>query len=159
MARQTRDSLGPQRAREGSGPDESHDAQAVIEQRSAFWQGPIPPPAVLREFGEIVPDAPERILRQWENESAHRRAMERGALDSHHRRSVQGLWNAIVFALGALVTANVALALHEPQAAMVLGGGTIASVVAIFIYQRRTPMPAKGIHGTKPGASSPAREL
>ena len=69
--------------------------------------------------------------------------MERGSLESNHRRGVQGLWNAIVFALGALGTANVALVLHEPQAAMVLGGGTIASVVGIFIYQRRAATTSK----------------
>jgi uncharacterized membrane protein len=129
----------------------------VIEHRAAFWQGPIPPPAVLREFGEIVPDAPERILRQWENESEHRRRMEHGALEAHHKRSVQGLWNAIVFALGSLITSNVALVLHEPQAAMVLGGGTIASVVAIFIYQRRAPSVARSANEAKPKTNLPGR--
>lgn len=82
--------------------------------------------------------------------------MERGALESNHKRGVQGLWNAIIFALGTLGTANVALVLHEPQAAMVLGGGTIASVVGIFIYQRRAATASKPA-APKGGSNLPER--
>lgn len=37
--------------------------------------GPLPPPDLLREYGEIVPNSPERIIRMMEDEAKHRRTI------------------------------------------------------------------------------------
>lgn len=116
---------------------ELHDPQ-VVRSASAFWKGPLPPPAALEAFRQIEPTAPERIIRQWEQESDHRRNYETNALAAATRRGEIGLRNAIWFALAALAVAVVALFLHEPWVAGTIGGGTIVSVVGAFVYQRRT---------------------
>ena len=109
---------------------------ATDVERGTYWQGPLPPPAVLEQFGRLVPDAPERIFRQWEAESDHRRAYEREALAAAIRRDARGQVSALVFALTALSVAAFALWLGEPWVAGTIGGGTIASVVGAFLYQR-----------------------
>nr|WP_301301891.1 DUF2335 domain-containing protein [Methylorubrum extorquens] len=96
----------------------------------------MPPPAVIEEFRELVPDAPERIFRQWEGESEHRRAYEKTALEASIRRDLIGQLSATLFALSALAVAVFALWMGEPWVAGVIGGGTIASVVGAFLYRR-----------------------
>lgn len=85
----------------------------------------------------MVPDAPERIFAQWEAEAAHRRNYETTALKGAFAREQRGQYAAIAFALSALAVAAFALYLGHATAAGVIGGMTIASVVAAFLYQRK----------------------
>jgi len=41
-----------------------------------MWSGPLPPPEVLREFGDAVPGADELILEEFREQGAHRRSIE-----------------------------------------------------------------------------------
>lgn len=114
----------------------NRDDRAIEREHGIYWQGPLPPPAVLEEFGRLVPEAPERIFRQWESESDHRRAYEHEALEAAIRLEARGQISPLVFALSALSVAAFALWLGQPWVAATVGGGTIASVVAAFLYQR-----------------------
>lgn len=96
-----------------------------------------------------MPDAPERIFRQWEGESEHRRAYEKAALEASIRRDLIGQISATLFALSALAVAVLALWMGEPWVAGVIGGGTIVSVVGAFLY-RRIPDKAQDNPQTKP---------
>lgn len=49
--------------------DDSSDLRAVVEERSAFWAGPLPEPSTLRAYDEIVPGAAERIIRVHESQT------------------------------------------------------------------------------------------
>ena len=106
--------------------------------RASYWHGPLPPPSVLEGFARLVPDAPERIVRQWELEAEHRRAYERQALEAAIRRDARGQVSALLFALMALSVSAFAVWLGQPWVAGTIGGGTIASVVGAFLYQRAT---------------------
>ena len=48
--------------------------------RGELYHGPIPHPDIFRGYGEVVPDAPERILRVFEQDSAHARDIQNSAL-------------------------------------------------------------------------------
>lgn len=101
------------------------------------WQGPLPDPDSLEAFRQIVPDAPERIIKQWELEAAHRREYEMTALNGAIERDRVGQGAAIVFALSALVAGVIALFLGHPAFATAIVTTTIVSVVGAFLYQRR----------------------
>jgi uncharacterized membrane protein len=47
---------------------------------SAQWSGPLPPPAVLQQFNQIIPNGAERILALVEQEQAHRFALDNAML-------------------------------------------------------------------------------
>ncbi|WP_428829436.1 DUF2335 domain-containing protein [Aureimonas altamirensis] len=106
-----------------------------------YWAGPLPAPETMAQFAEHVPDAPERIFKQWEEESAHRRQYEAKALDGAIKRDVRGQHSAIAFAIGALLLSGWALYLGHPWVSGIVGGSTIASVVAAFLYQRKMDQP------------------
>ena len=115
----------------------------------SYWQGPLPPPAALEEFARLIPDAPKRIFRRWEAEADHRRAYEREALAAI-RRDARGQVSALLFALAALSVSAFALWLGEPWVAGTIGGGTIASIVGAFLYQRVAGK-AKSLPNPPPG--------
>jgi uncharacterized membrane protein len=98
------------------------------------WSGPLPHPATLREFGEVVPNGAERIMAAWERETAHRHKMEKSELGWAVFDSVFGKVCALVFVLTALSISAYAAVNGAEWVAAILGGGTIASVVWAFVY-------------------------
>lgn len=101
------------------------------------WEGPLPSPRTMDEYRQIGPDWPDKIIAQWEAESLHRRSYETWALRATIARDILGQILAGAFALAALYVAHNAIVDGQPLAGVILGGGTIASVVGAFLYQRR----------------------
>lgn len=50
------------------------------------FAGPIPHPEIFRQYGEVVPDAPERILGVFEKDSQHTRDIQMAALNAEVAR-------------------------------------------------------------------------
>lgn len=101
------------------------------------WEGPLPSPQTLEAFRHIVPDAPERIIRQWELEADHRREYEMTALKGSITRDERGQGAAILFALSALAAGIIALFLGHPAFATGIVTTTIVAVVSAFLYHRK----------------------
>ncbi|MBK3398916.1 DUF2335 domain-containing protein [Methylobacterium sp. IF7SW-B2] len=91
---------------------------------------------VLEQFRQMVPDAPERIFRQWEKESDHRRNFETVALEGNLRTTRYGQLSATAFALSAMAVTCFCVWMGEPWVAGIVGGTTVVSVVGAFLYQR-----------------------
>jgi hypothetical protein len=89
--RSSTDVTPAEEADEGSAPEVSDPA--VVEGseaevlRAAFvaarYSGPLPPPDMMRAYGEIVDGGAERILDQWEGETKHRHAIEDRVTDAY----------------------------------------------------------------------------
>ncbi|MBS7543200.1 DUF2335 domain-containing protein [Ancylobacter oerskovii] len=90
----------------------------------------------MREYRDFGTDWPERIMAQWETESAHRRSYETWALRATIARDLLGQIFAGAFALSALYVATIAFREGYPAVAATIVGGTIISVVGAFLYQR-----------------------
>lgn len=52
----------------------------VVQQTK--YQGPLPHPEIFRLYGEVIPDAPERILQVFEKDSCHVRDIQTAALEA-----------------------------------------------------------------------------
>jgi uncharacterized membrane protein len=95
--------------------------------------GPLPPPATLRAFNDIVENGAERVFKQFETESNHRRELERylARRDAWDKRIAQCLAGG--FAFTALAVAAYAVSVGAYATASIIGGGSIAMVVAAFL--------------------------
>ena len=61
--------------------------------RQAF-SGPIPHPDIFRQYGEIIPNAPERILKVFEDDSSHVRDIQFAALRAECQDNKRAHWMA-----------------------------------------------------------------
>lgn len=75
------------------------EMQMHIEQ----WSAPFPPPAVMRQYAEIVPDFPERFLRQWESQGQHRQELEKLVVTAQAKTQVRA--QPYTLALGGIALA------------------------------------------------------
>jgi len=72
-----------------------------------FFQGPLPRPSDLGQYEQAIPGAGERILRQFEEQSSHRRALEAKVVDSNVASERRGIyaatWVTSLFVVGGFV--------------------------------------------------------
>lgn len=116
-------------------PQNNHNPNSVVvhrEERS--FSGPLPHPEILRQFEQVVPGAAERIIKMAEDQSSHRRDLEKKVIDSDIERSKWGQILGFVLALVGLSVSGVVAVIGNPWAGTVIGVGTIASLVSVFMY-------------------------
>lgn len=114
------------------------------EQRSVILQsmtveeyhGPIPPPALLKQYNEIIPDAAERILRMAEGEQAHRHNSVNWMVRSSVIRRILGLIFGVAIVAAILYESYIlAMADHDTLAGTLVTV-TIIGLAVIFVLNR-----------------------
>lgn len=79
---------------------------------STAYSGPLPPPAVMREFNEIVPGLPNILIDEFQRESRHRRFTQKGGM----------LGALVIAALSIIGGVYLGYALKSPLAAFAVIG-------------------------------------
>lgn len=100
-------------------------------------------PDVLERYRQMVPDAPERVLRQFELNSETERAIMQGSLDAKANDNRRRDWMAFAIIITGLVVSAVMAALGVPW----LSGVTLAAIIgyAVVGYLKSKPeKPPKG---------------
>lgn len=110
----------------------------MIKEEFQAFSGPLPPPEILQKFDEIVPGAAERIIKMAEDQSAHRRELERRVIISDVNRSKWGQILGFIIAVVGLVVSAVIAIYGSAITGGILGVGTLASLVGVFMYGSKT---------------------
>ena len=82
-------------------------AQTQFRIAHAQYSGPIPPPAMLAQYNEIIPNGADRILTMAENQQAHRHALEKSVVDSDIAQSKRGTNTGAFCLVVAYVTSGI----------------------------------------------------
>lgn len=109
--------------------------QLVIQQSSVqSFSGPLPHPDILRKFNEVLPGAAERIIKMAEDQSVHRKGLEKKVIDSDISRSKWGQILGFIMGMTGIVASVVIAIFGSPIAGSIMGVGTLASLVGVFMY-------------------------
>jgi uncharacterized membrane protein len=108
------------------------------------YTSPLPAPADLREYAEMLPDAPERLLSAGEREQAHRHAMEREVMTVEAKATSAFFagqrWAVVVGGIVCLAYLGVMLRAIERGSELLGIGGAAFGLAAILWAARRDPM-------------------
>ena len=128
---------------EGEGaavPPESAGVEVRSSRHLEVSFGPLPPPAFLRSFEEILPGAAERVFTMAEKQQSHRHAVEgreTGLRESELALLFRGQWMGFAFGMLALIGAVILVILGrsvEGLTAMLL---PVATIIGIFTMAKR----------------------
>lgn len=115
-------------------PEQRELYRRVVTQ--AQFSGPLPLPALFKQYDEILPGAAERIMSMTEREQAHRHTWETNALDSEINYGRLGLkLGAIALFLDILGVVACAY-FEQPVAAGALGLVGLTGIVSTFVKGR-----------------------
>jgi uncharacterized membrane protein len=108
------------------------------------YTGPLPPPEILREYDAILPGAADRILKNFETESDHRRSLEKDESDAGTRFMekqlgllARGQKFGLVVVIAGFATAAYSVHVGAAITGAVIGTVDIVALVALFITGKR----------------------
>ena len=120
-------------------PQQHKTEQSVVVRREELsFSGPLPHPEILRQFEQVAPGAAERIIKMAEDQSSHRRDLEKKVIDSDISRSKWGQILGFIIATVGLVVSGLIAIFGNPVAGTIIGVGTIGSLVGVFMYGTTT---------------------
>jgi uncharacterized membrane protein len=102
--------------------------------REYFYAGPLPPPEILAQYNQIIPNGAERIFSMAEKQSEHRQALEKTVIESGIKNSKKGLNFGLIIGLSGMAVCVICAYLKQPYPSSIIGGGTVFSLVSTFIY-------------------------
>jgi uncharacterized membrane protein len=101
------------------------------------WVGPLPPPAALDQFNQIIPNGAERIMRMVEQEQAHRIEHESNSLKAAIRDTKRGHWLGALISLAALGASLYAAYIGaHPTVSIALVGVPIATTINAILKNK-----------------------
>jgi len=106
---------------------------AQVIQETTHYQGPVPPPSLLREYDAVVPGSAERLLAMAESQSAHRQDLERTVIHGDSRRAWAGLWVGALMGAGIIFAGTYVAIARSPSAGASIVIGTVVSLVGVFV--------------------------
>ncbi|GHC55725.1 DUF2335 domain-containing protein [Neogemmobacter tilapiae] len=113
-------------------PDGNHELVEMYAERA--WSGALPRPEDFAKFGEVVHDAPERILRMAELEQAHRINLESQIVPANQQAATRGQWLGAAISLTALAGAALTVWLGAPwQVSVAMVGVPVLSVARSLV--------------------------
>ena len=114
-------------------------ATRVMERRitQQTFDGPLPHPEIFKQYGQVIKNAPERILKVFEEDSAHIRHMQREALTAHREDNRRVQWMAFALIAGGYAMAMLFAYIKEPVLAGIVLTTTIIGTVVGFLQNRQ----------------------
>lgn len=119
-------------------PQQHNQNGGVIVRQSQTFSGPLPHPEILKKFDEVVPGAAERIIKMAEDQSAHRKDLEKKVIESDIARSKWGQVLGFLIAIIGLGVSALVSVYGNAIAGGIIGIGTLASLVGVFMYGAKT---------------------
>lgn len=108
------------------------DRQIMVQ--SANFQGPIPPPSILKGYAEVIPSAPERILAMAESQSAHRQELEKMVIQGDSLRSTRGQLFGFIVAMTVVIGGIGMIFAGKDVLGLSAILGSLATLTGVFVY-------------------------
>ncbi len=116
-------------------PENAQRAVLAIIRQS--WQGPLPPPDVLREYNEIIPNGAERIFKMAENQSQHRLSLEKDVINKEQNQSSLGqIFGFIIAVAFGAAAFTLAITGHEISGT-IIGTVDLVALVSVFVLGKK----------------------
>lgn len=126
----------------------NHNPDALVVHQSESFSGPLPHPDILKKFDEVAPGAAERIIKMAEEQSSHRRELEKAVISSDIQRSKWGqILGFLIAVIGLVASAFIAI-YGNAIAGGVIGASTLAALVGVFMYGASTRSRERSEKGT-----------
>ena len=107
-------------------------------------QGPIPSAEEMRQYSQVFPDLPQRIVKMAEDEQKHRFAMEESLkiyrdseLRSNTRLAYLGIFSSVLCVLIIMSASVLCAYFQHPITAGIIGSGGVVMIVSVLVCGSR----------------------
>ncbi len=112
------------------------ELRGLIQSFEVEYRGPLPPPGMLEQYNRLIPNGAERIMKQFEEQSSHRRDLERRVIRSDIVARYLGMGAAFIIGLAVLWVARELALAGQPLAAIVSIATAFLTFAGAFVWGR-----------------------
>ena len=105
---------------------------SVHQYTEVSYSGPLPPPAIMQGYEDVLPGAAERILAMAEKQLDHRMHLEKVVIEGGSKRADKGIYAAVIVEGMFLATSCYLAHLGLTAAALEVVGGSAVALVGAF---------------------------
>lgn len=109
---------------------------AIISYQQQSFSGPLPPPALLREYEEITSGFAAIIVEQFQKQGDHRMWIEKRAVEQRGKTELLGQVFAFFIGAGAIVGGTLMVKWGAPASGVATIIAAIGSLVGLYLYGR-----------------------
>ena len=108
---------------------------AIAEKRLDYLEhsGPLPHPEILGGYEKVLPGSADRVFKMAEKQQDHRISIENKLVNAENQRGFAGLIFGFLIATCGLAGSVYLGSNGNTAASGILSGGTLASLVAVFV--------------------------
>jgi uncharacterized membrane protein len=101
------------------------------------YSGPLPPPAALEKYDQVLPGSAERILSMAESQHRHRQNLELNVVNSNISAQRLGVILGFVIAMTTILGGIYLVATGKPASGLAAIITPLAALVGVFVYGKR----------------------
>ena len=116
------------------------DGREVVYAEQSYT-GPLPEPADLRAYDMVVPGSAKTIVDAFEDQTRHRRELERAVVTGSEGRSSRGQWMAYSAMMTGVIGGCVVAVVGDPVSGAAIAGAAFASSAVTYALGGRPPKP------------------
>lgn len=125
--------------------DGSVSSSELVAVKEHYYSGPLPTPEIFKQYREIIPDLPKKIVDMWESEVRHNHTLvskvfDAEAKDQQSARAEMRIGQFLAFLICALLIGVAGFFgwLGYPWPGVVISSGTMVSLATAFMKRRAT---------------------
>ena len=108
--------------------------EVVSATTTTSWRAPLPPPAALQQYDDVLPGSAKVIFQRWETQSSHRMRMESTVIGGDSKRGYLGIVCAFVLSLLMIGIGAYAIIWGNPWVGVAVFGTQTFGLASAFIY-------------------------
>jgi uncharacterized membrane protein len=105
---------------------------------AGFFEGPLPPPNLLKQYNEIDPTFANRIVQMAERAQAHRHDMDKRSIEGQFKERRIGQIFGLIIGIVAILGGVVAAIYGAEWPGGFIGTGGVAALVAVIVYGKKS---------------------
>jgi len=99
--------------------------------------GPLPDPETLIKYNSIIPNGADRIMKEVEGQSGHRRSIELKVINSQSIQSKLGQIFGLIIGLVGIGCGTYLAAIGKTTVGGIIAGATVVSLVSVFVIGKK----------------------
>jgi uncharacterized membrane protein len=119
-----------------SPPQKVERRELTTEINVAAFSGPLPPPTLLAQYNDVIPNGADRIMVMAERQSAHRERLEARVVDGNVANQTRGSYFAFVIILVAILCGFYLIHEGKNTAGLTSIITAVGGAVGVFFYSK-----------------------
>lgn len=116
-------------------PSGSNSISTVTQ--SVSFSGPLPPPGLLAQYNDVIPNGAERLMVMAEKQSAHRESLEAKVVAGNVASQARGSHYAFIICLVTIIGGFVLIGMGKNIYGISAVIGSLATLAAVFVVAKR----------------------